>query len=76
MGLIGRVRARIGLWYEGRYVGHDNLPESNSFIVGGYYDRHWTAVRLRKAVEFYQRNWERIFWFAAGLVGLVVKSCA
>ena len=61
---------RISEWYEGRYVLHENDPDSGVVIIGGYYERHWSATAARVLVRFYLEHWKWLWGFSLSVVGL------
>lgn len=61
---------RVEDWYEGQYVPYENDPRSSVIIVGGYYERHWTALVVRKIVEFWFAHWQWTIGTALALLGL------
>ncbi|MCK3776685.1 hypothetical protein MZK49_08060 [Ensifer sesbaniae] len=63
---------RAADWYEGKYVSYENDPHSRVFIVGGYYERHWTARVARTLVEFWLAHWQWTIGTMLALLGLYV----
>ena len=49
---------RIKRWYEGEFVVYENDPASDMMIIGGDYQRHWSARLVRSIVEFHRREWK------------------
>ncbi|MDP9559948.1 UNVERIFIED_ORG: hypothetical protein J2740_001118 [Rhizobium nepotum] len=74
---IGSLKEILADWYQGKYVPYENDPRSSVFIVGGGYERHWTALAARKLVEFWFTHWQWTIGTVLALVGLyfaVVKG--
>jgi len=61
---------RIREWYEGKFILHENDPGSGVVIIGGYYERHWTATIARVLVQFYSEHWKWLWGFGLSVVGL------
>jgi hypothetical protein len=59
-------------WYQGKFVVYENDPNSSVFVVGGDYERHWSARAARIMVEFYLREWKWILATLLALAGLYV----
>ncbi|MDF1831805.1 MAG: hypothetical protein P1U52_05590 [Porticoccaceae bacterium] len=61
---------KIRKWYEGKWVAYENPPNSSVVIIGGDYERHWTASVARVLVTFYLAHWKWLWGFAVSLVGV------
>ncbi|KWT77087.1 hypothetical protein ASH09_12160 [Agrobacterium radiobacter] len=57
-------------WYKGRYVAHENDPRSSVVIIGGSYERHWTARVAHKVVEFWSAHWQWTIGTVLALIAL------
>ncbi|NKL22547.1 hypothetical protein [Rhizobium leguminosarum] len=55
-------------WYEGQYVPYENDRRNHFIIVGGYYERHWTARAARRVVEFWFAHWQ---WTIGTIIALL-----
>jgi len=64
------VIERIRKWYEGKWVPYENPPNSSVVIIGGDYERHWTAEVARTLVTFYLSHWKWLLGFAVSLFAL------
>lgn len=64
------LKEKIRNWYEGRYIPYENDPNSSVVIVGGYYERHWTAKFARILVSFYLEHWKWLWGVFLSLLGL------
>lgn len=67
---IRSVKEKLAGWYEGKYVPYENDARSSIFIVGGCYERHWTALAARKLVGFWFAHWQWTIGTVLALVGL------
>ncbi|SFZ81330.1 hypothetical protein SAMN02983003_0440 [Devosia enhydra] len=67
---------RISDWYEGKMIPHDNLPASEVFFFGWYYERHWTANVARVLFTFYLAHWQWLIGTIIGVAGLWVAILA
>lgn len=67
---IGGLMKQVRDWYEGKYVPFENDPHSGVFIVGGRYERHWTARGARMIVEFWSAHWQWTIGTVLALLGI------
>jgi hypothetical protein len=61
-------------WYEGKFVPHENDPDSNLRFIGGDYERHWTARVARVLIAFWLEHWKWIIGVIVALAALIVNA--
>lgn len=59
-------------WYNGTYIPFKNDPNSNTVIIGGYTEYHWTAQLLHKILDFYLEHWKWCWSTGIAIVGLTI----
>jgi hypothetical protein len=59
-------------WYDGEWVLYENDPDSEVVLIGGDYERYWTAKVTRVLVEFYLEHWKWLWGFGLSAVGVWV----
>ena len=64
------LKDKIGKWYEGEFVPYENDPNSSIVMMGGSYERHWTANIARSSAAFYLEHWKWLWGFGASIFGL------
>lgn len=64
------LKQKFSKRYEGEYVPYENDPNSSFVMIGGDYERHWTANVVRSVVAFYLAHWKWVWGFSASVVGL------
>lgn len=69
-------RKKVRDWYEGKMIPHDNPPNSAVFVLGWYYERHWTAKVARVLVTFYLAHWQWLIGTTIGVLSLWVAVLA
>ncbi len=69
---LKRIKRQIIRWWVGEFIPYENDPNSIFQIIGGRYRRHWSAVALRAAINFFAREWKWCITFTFGLAGLVM----
>jgi hypothetical protein len=66
------LKEKIENWYEGEFVAYENDPNSSVVIIGGSYERHWTANIARSFIAFYLSHWKWLWGFMATVSSLYV----
>ena len=74
MSIRSRVTQAISNWFHGIYIPYNNPPGAGVFIVGGYYERHWTAKVVGTVVGFYLLHWKWLWTTALALLGLSISA--
>jgi hypothetical protein len=67
-----RLKKRISDWYEGRFVPHINEPDALILLLGGTYERHWTAQIARVFFEFLRIEWKWSIATAIAIAALYI----
>jgi len=67
---------RIKRWYEGDWIAWENDPNDSIIVIGGNYERHWTAEIARLLVSFYLKHWQWCWGTIIALVSLYVALLA
>ena len=70
MGIRSNIVQAISNWFHGTYVPYDNPPSAGVFIVGGYYDRHWTATAVGAVGRFIATEWKWLLGFAVAVLAI------
>lgn len=63
-------------WYQGKFVPHENEPNSPVVFLGWNYERHWTAKTARVLVEFYLAHWQWLIGTVIAVLSLWVAVLA
>lgn len=69
---MDNVRKRVAAWYEGKFRTYDNEPGSRVFILGYWYERHWTSKVAHVLAEFWLEHWKYIITTALAVCGLII----
>lgn len=48
---------RIRDWYNGKFIPYGNDSNDAVVLIGGTYERHWTAVVARVVAKFWSDHW-------------------
>lgn len=59
---------RIRDWYNGKFIPYGNDSNDAVVLIGGTYERHWTAVVARVVAKFWSDHWQ---W----TIGTVLAIC-
>jgi hypothetical protein len=71
-GTLSQLAAAIRDWYHGEYVAYENEPDGHVFLIGGYYQRHWTADLANLLVTFWWEHWKFVVGTTLSVIGLVI----
>ena len=66
------IRDKFRDWYVGKYVPFENDPDSPIVLIGGYFQRHWSARAVRRIVVFWRTHWKWCLTFLVTLGALVL----
>jgi hypothetical protein len=70
-----KIQRGILAWYEGKYVPHDNPPDSTLiFVNGGNYNRRWSAKAARVLIKFWLEHWKWIVGIVVAIYGIVASA--
>jgi hypothetical protein len=64
------MRKWIKSWWEGEFQPFENDDYSQFWLIGGVYNRHWTARAARYIVGFLKVEWKWVFGAAMAIAGL------
>ena len=56
--MLVRVWDKIKDWYHGKFRLFESDPDSDIVIVGGDFDKHWTARLAKRLVDFWLAHWQ------------------
>lgn len=66
------LRERIDKWYQGEFIPHEGDPYDSVIIIGGKYQRHWTANAARVLVRFWLNHWQWAIGTMLAICGLAI----
>ena len=72
MKMLKRLLKKVSKWYKGTYVHYEDDPDSSVIVIGGYFNRHWTASLTRILVNFYLGHWKWMWSTVIAVVALIV----
>ena len=73
---MGRLRAKIKRWYEGKYVTPENDPASSLFRVCGRHEHTLSAKLIRSLIKFHRKEWKCVIPIYLTAIGILIALIA